>query len=48
MNGAKAPLRDDGDICRDRCSNQMLEDSAFDLEVEIRGTVRAVRKSCRV
>jgi hypothetical protein len=48
MNGAKAPLRGDRDICLDRRSNQMLEDSAFDLEGEIRGTVRAVQKSCRV
>jgi hypothetical protein len=29
-------------------SNQMLEDSAFDMEGEIRGTVRAGQKSCRL
>jgi HK97 family phage major capsid protein len=29
-------------------SNQMLEDSAFDMEGEIRGTVRAGRKPCSI
>ena len=29
-------------------SNQILEDSAFDMEGEIRGTVRAGQKSCSV
>ena len=30
-------------------SNQVLEDSAFDMEgAEIRGTVRADQKSCRL
>jgi hypothetical protein len=29
-------------------SNQMIEDSAFDMEGEIRGTVRAGQNSCSV